>query len=136
MRYFLLLVVAASVGLSIRVTPPEYGWLHELVGPLACVAIVIGCWQCASLLRKLTLLAVALFVSWFSDWGWHALAHRPDDSLALRAGLFLLSIRAGVGVAALVPLHFAWRHRGLTIRCIERRPRVTVALVALCGRRR
>jgi hypothetical protein len=108
MRYFILLLFSAGVGLAARVIPSEYGWLYEFVAPCATVLVVIGGWRRVSLIRKLALLALALFVGWFADWSLHALTRHTDSALALRAGLILFSIRAGVGIwLLLIWTHFA-----------------------------
>lgn len=111
MRYFILLLFSAGVGLAARVIPSEYGWLYEIVAPCATVLVIIGGWRRVSLIRKLVLFALALFVGWFADWSLHALTRHPDSALALRAGLILFSIRAGVGIWLLIWSHFAWKDK-------------------------
>jgi hypothetical protein len=108
MRYFLLLLFSAGVGLVARATPPVWGWLYEFVAPCAIVLVITGGWRRVSLVRKFMLLALALFVGWFADWSLHALTRHPDSALALRAGLILFGIRAGVGIwLLLIWAHFA-----------------------------
>jgi hypothetical protein len=111
MRYFILLLFSVGSGLMARIIPSEYGWLYELVVPWACILIIIVGWRRVSLVRKFMLLVLALLVGWFADWSWYTIIRHPDDSVALRAGLILLIIRAGIGIAVLIPAHFAWKNR-------------------------
>jgi len=109
MGYFILFLFSAGVGLAAQVIPSKYGWLYEIVAPCATVLVIIGGWRRVSLIRKLVLLTLALFVGWFTDWSLHALTRHPDSALALRAGLILFGIRAGVGLWLLIWLHFVWK---------------------------
>ena len=109
MRYFLLLLFSAGVGLVEQVTPPVWGWLYELVAPCSTVIAIIVGWRRVSLLRKLALLSLALIVGWFASWSLHAIAYRPNNALAMRAGSILFGIRLAIGIWLLIPAHFAWK---------------------------
>ncbi len=111
MRFFLLLIFSAGVGLAARVTPSEWAGFYELVVPFATVLVIIGGWRWASLLRKLALLTLALVVGWFADWGLHAIIHRPDSAFAMRASLILFGIRLAIGIWLLIPAHFGCKDK-------------------------
>jgi hypothetical protein len=111
MRYFLLLLFSAGVGLAEQVTPPVWGWLYELVVPCSTVLAIFVGWRRVLLLRKLALLTLALIVGWFASWSLHAIAYRPSDALAMRAGLILFGIRLAIGIWVLIWEHLAWKHK-------------------------
>jgi MFS family permease len=112
MRYFLLLLFSAGVGLVEQVTPPVWGWLYELVAPFSTVLAIIVGWRRVSLLRKLALLTLALIVGYFASWSLHALAYRPNNAIAMRAGLILFAIRLAIGIWVLIPAHVHWKNKG------------------------
>jgi hypothetical protein len=111
MRYVVFFIFFAVTGPLERAFPVSGALVYQLVIPQICVLSILYGWPRTSFAWRLILLLAGLSVGWLADWSFHSLAYQPDSAVALRAGLILLGIRAGIGAALMLPGHFGWRNR-------------------------
>jgi hypothetical protein len=104
--------IAAASGTTVRAVPlPGVADLivNYISFPLLFALAALFIWRHRSLSVRLAVVLAAFVVAHVVDLILRPIVYAPENALSFRAGLLLLSIRAGASVAFLVPTHFILR---------------------------